>query len=293
MELEHRTSKARYKRTDKREFVRQLARIERHEARLRRIRVRLFQTGQIGETVATTLPEHHHIGASQNQFEHIGTFLQRNSGDPAVNEFLPKLQRHLLPRILSSLYPNTNTMNLHAEVDSLPDLSQCSSHSLLFKYDRMYKHNIIRVNYTTYDVRRSQEVANASTSHCNIMVLNDTEDEAHPFRYARVLGIYHVNVVYVGPGMVDHRPRRLEFLWVRWYQRTAVLNTGWGARKLDTVQFPPVTSDEAFGFVDPSEVLRCCHIVPAFAQGKVHIDGRGRSRCARDSSDWRTYYINR
>src|SRR5258705_4473987 len=36
--------------------------------RSRRIRARLLQTGRIGETVATALPEHHHIGASQNQF---------------------------------------------------------------------------------------------------------------------------------------------------------------------------------------------------------------------------------
>ena len=28
--------------------------------------------------------EHHHIGLSQNQHEHIGTFLRKNSGDPAV-----------------------------------------------------------------------------------------------------------------------------------------------------------------------------------------------------------------
>src|SRR5882762_3314981 len=91
MELEHRTPKARYKRTDKKLFIKQLARIERREARLRRIRARLSQEGRIGETVAKTPHEHHHIGASQNQFEHIGTFLRRNSEDPAV-----KVQRYTI-----------------------------------------------------------------------------------------------------------------------------------------------------------------------------------------------------
>jgi hypothetical protein len=64
----------------------------------------------------------------------------------------------------------------------------------------------------TYDGRRSQEVINSFSSHNNIIVLNGSQDEdqhsaeRHPFRYARVLGIYHANVVYVGPGMVNYQP---------------------------------------------------------------------------------------
>jgi hypothetical protein len=37
------------------------------------------------ETVGTTPHEHHHIGVSQNHYEHIGTFLQKHSGDPAIS----------------------------------------------------------------------------------------------------------------------------------------------------------------------------------------------------------------
>jgi hypothetical protein len=33
--------------------------------------------------------------------------------------------------------------------------------------------------------------------------------------------------------------------------------------------------------------------VPAFSQGKVHVDGIGMSHLARDSDDWKAYYINR
>src|SRR5882762_4566174 len=88
MELEHRTPKARYKRTDKKLFIKQLARIERRETRLRRIRTRLSRDRSTDEKVPNTPHGHHHIGTSQNQFEHIGTFLSRNSGDLAtkVNE---------------------------------------------------------------------------------------------------------------------------------------------------------------------------------------------------------------
>jgi hypothetical protein len=84
-ELEHRTPKSRYFRTDRKKFVKQLTHIERRIARLRRIRARLSGNGQgQNERVGTTPHEHHHIGLSENTYDHIGTFLQRNSGDPAV-----------------------------------------------------------------------------------------------------------------------------------------------------------------------------------------------------------------
>jgi hypothetical protein len=129
------------------------------------------------------------------------------------------------------------------------------------------------------------------------MVLIDVGDDEyanhHPFRYARVLGVYHVNAVYIGPGMVDYQPHRIEFLWVRWYQVQGTSSPLWGNYKLDRIQFPPVADDDAFGFIDPSDVLRGCHIIPSFARGKSHPDGRGLSLCGHDSSDWAGYYVNR
>jgi len=140
----------------------------------------------------------------------------------------------------------------------------------------------MRINYTTYDVRRAQDVINPSTSHCNIMVLADASEDGHSssdhrFRYAQVLGVYHANIVYVGPGMLDRQPRRLEFLWVRWYRTVNTINAGWAARKLDRVQFASMSDNDAFGFVDPSDVLRSCHIIPAFVRGRLHADGKGLS----------------
>ena len=169
--------------------------------------------------------------------------------------------------------------------------------SILFRHDRIYQHNLTRVNYTTYDIRRSQDLINASTSHHDVMVLADLSDDTsafpHPFRYARIMGVYHVNVVYVGPGMVDYQPHRLDFLWVRWYQIMSHMPSGWKARKLDRVRFPSMAGDNAFGFIDPSDVIRGCHMVPAFASGKRHPDSKGLSRCAQDSSDWVAFYVNR
>jgi len=161
----------------------------------------------------------------------------------------------------------------------------------------MYQHNIARFNYTSYDVRRSDDVVNASTPHHNIMVLSGTNENdattSHPFKYAQVLGIFHVNVVYVGPGMVNYQPYRMEFLWVRWYQSAGMPAAGWKSHKLDRIRFLPMSADDTFGFLDPADVLRACHIIPVFAKGKRHVDGMGLSWCARDSLDWVEYYVNR
>ena len=182
--------------------------------------------------------------------------------------------------------------------DSAAD-ADCDPNAILFKHDRIYRHNLFRINYTAYDVRRSQDVLNASTSHHNIMTLANTDDSDdarghdHPFKYARVLGVFHANVLYVGRGMVDYQPRRMEFLWVRWYENSGVVPNGWKDDKLDCIQFPPMAMHDSFGFVDPVDVLRGCHIVPRFKKGKLHPDGRGLSRCAQDSEDWVQYYVNR
>ncbi|KAH7916940.1 hypothetical protein BV22DRAFT_968511, partial [Leucogyrophana mollusca] len=151
---------------------------------------------------------------------------------------------------------------------------------------------------TGYDVRRGQDVVNPRTDHCNIMVLSNAgnlpgEEPSHPFSYARVLGIYHLNVIYTGPDTLDYQPRRMEVLWVRWFEVVDEIPAGWEAHGLDTVRFAPMTEDDAFGFVDPADVVRGCHLVPAFARGRLHSDGIAMSSAARDANDWKYYYVNR
>jgi hypothetical protein len=169
--------------------------------------------------------------------------------------------------------------------------------AVVLKHDRFYKHKIMRVNYTTYDVRRGEDVIHAGTSHCDIMVLNPVFAEhsnEHPFCYARVLGIFHANVIYLGEQNLDYRPRRLEFLWVRWYNIEQGVRAGWKALKLDRVYFPLMTGNAgAFGFLDPVDVLRGCHTIPTFSRGLVHPDGKLFSKLAQDQNDWSAYYINR
>lgn len=206
-------------------------------------------------------------------------------------------------------------------IPETPDTHHANSDSVhvIFKHNRIYTHNILRVNYTTYDVRRAQDTINPKTSHRDALFLADNGDNpdelcTHPFLYGRILGIYHANVVYIGPGMVDYRPRRVEFLWVRWFEVVKPLGS-WASHTLDILRFPPMASEGAFGFVDPADVIRGCHIIPRFSKGMKYADHsnldkgrswtnsglhktarslpRGLSTCAHDSEDWIAYFANR
>ncbi|KAG1865192.1 hypothetical protein C8R48DRAFT_601365, partial [Suillus tomentosus] len=303
-ELEHRTSKARYHRTDRKEYVEQITRIERRQARIHHIRDEQAPHSVANEEEVATSPEaHFHIGKSQNYPENITLFLQRNLGDPAVKDFLPKLQRFLLPKIKEILtgersFSDRNNSTAVPGTTSTPASSD-SEGRVFIKADCMYRHNLMRLNHTTYDVRRAQDIINPSTSHCNIMLLGqagattnlESDDQRHPYIYARVLGIYHVNATYIGPGMIDYRSHRIDFLWVRWYQYMGHFSSRYSS--LDRACFLPMAEPDAFGFVDPSDVLRGCHIIPQFSQGLRHSDGKGVSNYAQDKLDWKSYYINR
>jgi len=178
---------------------------------------------------------------------------------------------------------------------ALPTSNVSDLDKLLFKHDRLYMHNILRINYTTYDVRRKQDTINPGTSHRDVIVMAETEDEGdHPYLYARVIGILHANVVYTGGTRVDYTPRKYEVLWVRWFEHDTTAPAGsWSHSRLDRLHFPPMARDDAFGFLDPADIVRGCHMIPAFTAGKRHEDGKGLSLCAMDSGDWRSYYVNR
>lgn len=204
-----------------------------------------------------------------------------------------KLRRHLAPRIKAMLQDEQPT--------DFPDPNFNIDVNLIYlKNDLMYGHNVMRINYTTYDVRRSQDSVNPRTEHRDIMLLSNGVTQ-HQYRYARVLGIYHANIIYSGQGKNgkrDYRARRMEFLWVRWFEMVGgdrTVQQGWQEGCLDALKFHQITSKEAFGFVDPGNVLRGCHIIPRFFGGKSRCtdDAEPRSVCAQDHKDWKCYYANR
>ena len=214
------------------------------------------------------------------------------------------LKEHLLPRIHARLKVKASQLRE-------ADVSLMAQSNVILKDNRVYQHKLARFSHTTYDVRRSEDVINPRTPHCNIMLLStnatsnkflnctDAAATIHPYLYGRVIGIYHVNVIYNGPGMTGYIPMRFDFLHVRWFQLQAVQSAGrgrsegWASLRLDCLSFPPMADKGSFDFVDPTLVLRSCHLIPAFSLGKSYLDGIGLSRMSRDENDWKVYYVNR
>ena len=163
----------------------------------------------------------------------------------------------------------------------------------------MYQHKLMHVNYTSYNIQHVQDAINFSNSHHNIILLAGPDPNTRPmnevefFKYAWVLGTFHINVIYIGPGSMGHQSQRIEFLWVWWYKVIGAGNAGWMHSKLDRLHFPPIAQSNAFGFVNPSDVIRGYYINPRFSLGWWCSNGEGISYSGKDSEDWVEYCINR
>lgn len=176
--------------------------------------------------------------------------------------------------------------------DDLGALAARPDH-VIFKNNRIYRHHVLRINYTTYDVRRADDIFNPNTEHSDIMMLHrpESEEDRNRFCYARIIGIYHANVQYVGPGMKDYLPRRMDFLHVRWFQRVREQDL----HGLDALRFTRLDDPESFDFVDPADVVRGCHLLPAFRHGTLPREHNvaSPSSAARDCEEWKYYFVNR
>jgi hypothetical protein len=159
-----------------------------------------------------------------------------------------------------------------------------------FVHNRLYQHKTLRVNYTSYDLRRCQDSLNPRT-HPNIMVLShEDDDDAHPYWYARIIGIFHALVQHP-----DHlEPVSMDFLWVRWYGRHIEHRSGWKAKHLPRIGFIDSDGDLPFGFLDPIDVIRGCHLIPAFHYGRTEeLLAPSIARLpAENDEDWLFYYVN-
>jgi hypothetical protein len=174
--------------------------------------------------------------------------------------------------------------------------------AVLILKNTIYRHKVLRINYTTYDLRRAQDSLNPRIpGHGDVMVLSpenaEDNEDPHPYWYARILGIYHANVRYVGPDCTISRdPQRMEFLFVRWFGRELTPKPGWKAKRLLCLGFVPGNDANAFGFLDPAQVIRSVHLIPAFEWGhttkylseKSSVIARGVNE---PDDDWQFYYV--
>jgi len=93
------------------------------------------------------------------------------------------------------------------------------------------------------------------------------------------------------------RQRRMDFLWVRWFGKKPEYISGSCGAQLPKVGFVESMDEFAFSFVDPAHVVRGCHLVPAFHEGRT-VDLlpvlHSVSRCLNpdDNDDWVNFYVN-
>jgi len=154
------------------------------------------------------------------------------------------------------------------------------------------------VNYTSYDLRRRQDVINPN-SHPDVMVLSCEDGEGvHPFWYARVIKVFHLLVLHSGSSPqaedIPMEPKRMDVLWVRWFGLNVDSQGGWSKKHLHGVSFIPWDEPAAFGFLDPAQVIRGVHLIPNFLRGRT--DSRLPPSIARPvddrDEDWECFYVN-
>jgi hypothetical protein len=200
-----------------------------------------------------------------------------------LQNFVVKLKDHLLSRLLYLEYDGDER-----------DFSDADRNTVRIVDNRIYSSKVFRVNFTTYDVRRDQDTMNPCT-HCDVMVMSrETGPNAHPFWYARVLGVFHAQVYHIGPSAKNCSIQRLEFLWVRWFGMVPGCRYGPSIARLPKVGFMHSADESAFGFLDPSLVIRGCHLIPAFVDGRTSKLLSSPTSIARpigETDDWAAFYV--
>ncbi|TBU49493.1 hypothetical protein BD309DRAFT_1076425 [Dichomitus squalens] len=292
-ELEHRRLKSFYKRTNKnRTFGMQVAaevqrqsildRIARGvpasskrrrnqttcalKARHRRdLRVR-FEEDQ--PLPASSFADHHHMSLEQRYPENLTDFLQTNAGDPACKDFVRNLKTHLLDRLSSGEA---------LQADSEPTDA-----------------DLARVRICGNRLYRQKDSINPRTQPDIMMVAPD--GSPHPYLYARIIGLFHVNAYLAGrntSGVDDTQPKPYQVLWVRWFD-VDMQAPGIKSRRLPRLKWARA-GDDAFGFVNPRQVLRAAQLIPAFHYGQSNAALPGPSiarRADEDDTDWNYYYVS-
>ncbi|KDR80175.1 hypothetical protein GALMADRAFT_62788 [Galerina marginata CBS 339.88] len=288
-ELEHRRVKRFYPRVHKGKHVAGIATQVHHERLLHNLNEqnKKAQT-QASEALPPTPPEqHHHISEETRHKVPLAGWLGENEEDPALKNFLPRLKDHLLARLLGN-----------PEASEELKCTPADRATVIINKNRIFRHRVMRVNYTTYDLRRDQDSINPRT-HPDIMVLSgeteENSEEPHPYWYARVIGIFHAQVLHVGPQSKSSGLQHMEFLFVRWFGRDLNYSAGWKSKKLHRIGFMG-ENNSPFGFLDPGQVVRGVHLIPAFAHGHTR-NILGPSKIGRPFSltddDWQYFYVNK
>ena len=201
--------------------------------------------------------------------------------------FIISLKDHLLRRLLGRKFDG-DTDELFTAKDHL---------TVRIENETIFRVCTARFNYTTYDLRRGYHTVNPRTHPYVIVASPEADPTSHPFWYASVIGIFHANVQHIGKDSKNYQPQRMEFLWVRWLGLVPDHSFGRQQSCLPKIGFVPDSDEFAFGFLDPSLVLRGCHLLPSFKDGKTKEllstpnNLATEARLWGEHEDWAYYYV--
>jgi hypothetical protein len=179
------------------------------------------------------------------------------------------------------------------------DVSHCDHtftdeerNTVIIPDNTIYLVQTMQVHYTTYDMRREYDTINPRT-HGDVMVLSGESTPSHPYWYARVMGIYHLDT-WLQAGGEQTEKQHLEVLHVRWLAPLISHRSGMQHARLPKVAFVEESDYDAFGFLDPGQVIRGSHLIPAFAsvrgEGSLRR-GKSLARPHGELDDWEMFYV--
>lgn len=200
--------------------------------------------------------------------------------------FMRKLKGHLLNRLLERDFDGDDPQTFTED-----ELS-----SVQIANNQVYSVKTLSVNYTTYDVRRDRDTINPRNH--NFVMVRSSEDGPglHPYWYAQVLGVYHAFVSTTHPATRYRSAQQMGFLWVRWLGVEPRYRSGSQYARLPMVGFVEDSDELAFGFLDPSLVIRGSHLIPRFASGQTSAlmpyQGPTAARIPGCTEDWINFYVD-
>jgi hypothetical protein len=128
-----------------------------------------------------------------------------------------------------------------------------------------------------------------NVTETNTFVMVSTPDAyPHPWRYARVLKIFHVDCAFVDD--TEQETSRCDVLWVRWFETDPTYPFGAAVKRLERVRYLDWNSEDACGFIDPEMVIRTVHMYPAYTLKVNHV--RHEFSDSPDG-DWNFHFVNR
>jgi len=268
------------------------------------------QTARVDDDIDQDLDKHHQISKSWKDAVDIYSYIYANCGDPAFDirlcvpctysgvrvwvnhqqDFILKLKDHLLGQLLNWDY----------EGDTYGNFTEDERNTICISGNQVYRCRTMQINYTTYDVRRDGDVINPQVSP-DIMV-NSPEIglEAQPYWYARIIGIFHAYILttHLDVPVGGRILRLMDFLWVCWFgMEPSPYRHRFYHACLPKIGFVELSDNYTFTFLDPAQVIRGAHIIPAFSNKCISalLPVTRSVACVLnpdEEDDWVNFYVN-